>query len=167
VSDLQVRFELLGPHRAPRTAGQLLALIDGGYRLAVATGGSDVDVYETQVSSALHGRNAGRLEEASQHLQHALALWRSDPLEGLAGSAFEAARRRLLEHRAGAVEEYAEIELELGRHELLAEDRPHRFAGSGHWRHFGQRGLFPSPLPAAVAEFLVILPPADDAPPRP
>jgi DNA-binding SARP family transcriptional activator len=115
---------VLEPDRAPRSAGQLLVLEAGGYRLAVAPGSSDADDFESQVRAARALRQDGRLEEASAQLRQALDLWRGDPFEALAGQVYDDARRQLTELRAGAIEDRAEIELELGRLEPLTEELP-------------------------------------------
>ncbi len=98
---------VLEPDRAPRSAGELLVLEAGGYRLAVAPGGSDADEFETQVRSARALQQSGQSEEASQQLEQALSLWRGEPFEGFTGTAFDDARRRLTELRA-------EVDSEIG-----------------------------------------------------
>lgn len=109
----------LEPDRAPRTSGQLLTLTDGGYLLAVAPGGSDAEEFTAQLRRAGRLRAEGRPEDAAGQLREALALWRAEPLMGLDGPVFDAARERLVESRAAALEDWAEIELELGRHAAL------------------------------------------------
>nr|WP_272954795.1 BTAD domain-containing putative transcriptional regulator [Kribbella sandramycini] len=115
---------ILEPDRAPRSAGNLLILESGGYRVVVTPGCSDVDEFETQVRAARELRRAGELAEASEKLRQALSLWRGEPFAGLAGAVFDEARKQLAELRAGAIEDRAEIELELGHHGLLAEELP-------------------------------------------
>ncbi|GAA1700134.1 hypothetical protein GCM10009745_53590 [Kribbella yunnanensis] len=115
---------VLEPDRAPRSAGELLVLEAGGYRVAVEPGSSDADDFEAQVQSARALRQSGQLAEASQQLQQALSLWRGEPFQGLTGPVFDDARRHLTELRAGAIEDRAEIELELGNHEPLALELP-------------------------------------------
>jgi hypothetical protein len=97
----------------------LLTLTDGGYLLAVPPGGSDADEFTVRVGKAGRLRAEGRLEEAADQLQHALGLWRAEALMGLSGPVFDAARERLVESRAAALEDWAEIELDLGRHASL------------------------------------------------
>ncbi len=109
---------VLEPDRAPRSSGELLVLEAGGYRVAVPAGGSDADDFEAQVQSA----RALRPVEASEQLHQALSLWRGEPFEGLTGPVFDEARRHLTELRAGAIEDRAEIELELGHHEPLTAE---------------------------------------------
>ncbi|WP_405056199.1 winged helix-turn-helix domain-containing protein [Kribbella sp. NBC_01505] len=115
---------VLEPDRAPRSAGNLLILEAGGYRVVVTPGYSDVDEFEALVRSARELRTAGQLPEASEKLRQALGLWRGEPLEGFTGPIFDEARLQLSELRAGAIEDRAEIELELGHHEPLAAELP-------------------------------------------
>ncbi|MFC7615136.1 ATP-binding protein [Actinokineospora soli] len=62
-------------------------------------------------------------EETALGLYGALALWRGDPLAGVAGSAVvDRVRAGLAQERLAVTEEWAERELELGRHrEILGE----------------------------------------------
>ncbi|MFI5729352.1 BTAD domain-containing putative transcriptional regulator [Kribbella sp. NPDC051587] len=115
---------VLEPDRAPRSSGELLVLEPGGYRVAVGTSGSDADDFEAQVQSARALRQSGQLAEASHQFQHALSLWRGEPFEGLTGPVFDEARRHLTELRAGAIEDRAEIELELGNYLPLTHELP-------------------------------------------
>ncbi|TDD53449.1 hypothetical protein E1263_27975 [Kribbella antibiotica] len=100
---------VLEPDRLPRAAGNLLPLEDGGYRVVVAPGSSDVDEFEVHLQAALEERKAGRLDNASRELEQALQLWRSDPFEGHSGPLFDEARKKLQERRTAASEERADI----------------------------------------------------------
>ncbi|MEU8000249.1 BTAD domain-containing putative transcriptional regulator [Catellatospora sp. NPDC049111] len=119
----------LDPEHSPRNPGGLITLTPAGYVLAAAEGSLDTDVFARQVSRAHGLRTERRLLEAVAVLRDAVALWRAEPLGGLTGPAFDAARERLLESRAAALETMVELELELGRHvdaatrlvELVAE----------------------------------------------
>ena len=110
---------VLEPERAPRAAGLLLTLTEAGYRLSVAPGNTDLDLFTGHVREARQLRGAGRLAEAAAELQAALSLWRAEPLAGLTGSYFEATRARLTDDRAAAVEDWAELELEQGHQQNL------------------------------------------------
>ncbi|MFI7067250.1 BTAD domain-containing putative transcriptional regulator [Kribbella sp. NPDC050124] len=110
---------VLEPERAPRSSGRLLTLTDGGYQLAVAPGDTDVDLFSEHVRTAGRLHAEGRLAEAAAELRTALSLWQAEPLAGLTGAYFEAARARLADERAAAVEEWAEVELELGHQQSL------------------------------------------------
>jgi DNA-binding SARP family transcriptional activator len=108
---------VLEPDRAPRAAAQLLTLTPGGYCLSVAPGELDLDDFAGHVHSAARLRALGRLDEATAEIRTALALWRSEPLTGLTGKYFDATRAQLVEDRAAALEDWAELELEQG-HEV-------------------------------------------------
>ncbi|MGW1343115.1 BTAD domain-containing putative transcriptional regulator [Kribbella sp. NPDC002412] len=110
---------VLEPERAPRSSGRLLTLTEGGYRLAVAPGESDVDLFGEHVRTAGRLRAEGRLAEAATELRTALSLWQAEPLAGLTGAYFEATRARLADDRAAAVEEWAEVELDQGHQQSL------------------------------------------------
>ncbi|WP_406047732.1 BTAD domain-containing putative transcriptional regulator [Kribbella sp. NBC_00889] len=117
--------KVLDPDRAPRSAGQVLDLTVSGYRLTVAPNGSDLDEFAARISRARELRARADLEAAATELQSALGLWRGEPLAGLqAGSVFDAARDRLKDDRASALEDYAEVLLQLGRLDALLETLP-------------------------------------------
>ena len=59
---------VLEPERAPRAAGLLLTLTEAGYRLSVAPGNSDLDLFTSHVREARQLRGAGRLAEAAAEL---------------------------------------------------------------------------------------------------
>ena len=109
----------LEPDRSPRTPGKLLSLTDAGYLLRVPPGHLDLDVFHESVRRARAARTERRLPDAAGQLRQALALWRGEPLSGLDGALFDATRDRLTESRAAAMEEWADIELELGHHRHL------------------------------------------------
>ncbi|GLY91048.1 BTAD domain-containing putative transcriptional regulator [Actinoallomurus iriomotensis] len=110
---------ILEPGRSPRAPGQLLTLTEAGYTLVVPPGRLDAEVFTDHVTRA---RTAGRTADAAGYLRGALALWRGEPLAGLRGPYFDAARERLAEDRAAAVEERARIELDLGEHARLVPE---------------------------------------------
>jgi DNA-binding SARP family transcriptional activator len=105
----------LEPERSPRTRSGLLALQAGGYRLAVEPGALDVDAVAELVLRAEAAVDAGYPEQGVQLLGAALDRWQGEPLAGLEGPVFDAARERLAEQRAAAAERYAEILLDLGQ----------------------------------------------------
>jgi DNA-binding SARP family transcriptional activator len=113
---------VLEPDRSPRAPGQLLSLTDAGYLLRVAPETVDAVLFEQRIRRARAARAREQLGPAAADLRAALELWRAEPLTGLPGSFFEAARVRLTESRAAAVELVAEVELLLGHHqELIGE----------------------------------------------
>jgi DNA-binding SARP family transcriptional activator len=101
---------------SPRAPGHVLALTDAGYRLRVAPGSLDLDVFQGQVTRSHTLRRAGQLNDAVATLRDALALWRGSPLSGLSGVYFDAEQSRLAELRANAYEAALEMEVELGHH---------------------------------------------------
>ncbi|MBC6460480.1 BTAD domain-containing putative transcriptional regulator [Actinomadura sp. HBU206391] len=119
VAGLRRIFE---PNREPRTPWQALTLDDAGYALHVKPDRLDADVFQRNLLQAREARAHDRPAEATEHLRTALDLWRGEPLAGLHGPAFDAARERLEEDRASALEACAEIELELGHHHRLVPE---------------------------------------------
>lgn len=120
---------VLEPDRSPRTPGQVLSLTDAGYSLRVDPEAVDAVRFERGVQAARQRHTAGRTDEALAELAAALDLWQGEPFTGFAGPIFEAARQRLVELRAVALETRSELTLDLGRHretvgelvELVAE----------------------------------------------
>ncbi|MFI6758749.1 BTAD domain-containing putative transcriptional regulator [Micromonospora sp. NPDC050417] len=113
---------VLEPERSPRSPGQLLTLTDAGYQLRVSAENLDVELFERLVRRAAVARTEERSDEAADELRRALALWQGEPLVGLNGTFFDAARTRLVEGRAAALESWAEVELGLGRHKEMVTD---------------------------------------------
>ncbi|MDI6101963.1 BTAD domain-containing putative transcriptional regulator [Actinoplanes sp. NEAU-A12] len=103
---------VLDPDRSPRTPGELLALTDGGYVLHV--GSLDVDDFRAALARADTERRAGRHEDAAGTVRRALDLWHGEPLGGLTGPLFDAARDGLADEQAAAWEMWAEIGLARG-----------------------------------------------------
>ncbi|MGV9215906.1 BTAD domain-containing putative transcriptional regulator [Micromonospora sp. RB23] len=113
---------VLEPDRSPRTPGQVLSLTDAGYSLRVDPEAVDAVRFERGVQAARQHHAFGRTDEALAELATALQLWRGEPLAGMGGGFFEAARHRMVELRAVALETRVELELAGGRHrELVGE----------------------------------------------
>ncbi|WP_433115670.1 BTAD domain-containing putative transcriptional regulator [Micromonospora sp. CA-246542] len=120
---------VLEPDRSPRTPGQVLSLTDAGYSLRVDPEAVDAVRFERGVQAARQRHTTGRTDDALAELAAALDLWQGEPFTGFAGPIFEAARQRLVELRAVALETRSELTLDLGRHretigelvELVAE----------------------------------------------
>ncbi|MEU1607441.1 AfsR/SARP family transcriptional regulator [Micromonospora matsumotoense] len=113
---------VLEPERSPRAPGQVITRTDAGYLLRVDPAAVDAVRFERGVRQAEQHRAAGRIDEAAAELRAALELWHGEPFGGLTGAVLEAARQRLVETRAGALESWAELQLGLGRHrELIGE----------------------------------------------
>ncbi|MFI5910980.1 BTAD domain-containing putative transcriptional regulator [Dactylosporangium sp. NPDC051541] len=111
---------VLEPDRSPRSPGSLLTLTDAGYQLSVGPDRLDADVFHGLVRQAHAMLAAGRPADAGALLVRALGLWRGPALAGLSGALFDAARDRLTEGRASALEAWAGLQLRLGHHVPLA-----------------------------------------------
>ena len=115
---------VLEPERSPRTPGQVLSLTDAGYLLRVDPEGVDAVRFERAVHRARQRHAEGCATEALSELAAALELWQGEPFVGFTGPIFDAARQRLVELRAVALETRAELTLDLGRHrEVIGELR--------------------------------------------
>ncbi|WP_433127415.1 BTAD domain-containing putative transcriptional regulator [Micromonospora sp. CA-240977] len=113
---------VLEPDRSPRTPGQVLSLTDAGYLLRVDPDALDAVRFQRGVHRARQRRAEGRPAEALTELATALALWQGEPFTGFTGPFLEAARQRLVELRAVALETRADLMLDLGRHrEMVGE----------------------------------------------
>jgi predicted ATPase/DNA-binding SARP family transcriptional activator len=88
-----------------------------GYRLRLAAGQLDADVFEQLVAAARRDLAQGRPGAAAAGLRGALGLWRGPALSGAADLPFARAdAARLEEARLGAVEDWVEAELGCGNH---------------------------------------------------
>ncbi|MEU8284703.1 BTAD domain-containing putative transcriptional regulator [Micromonospora sp. NPDC048905] len=113
---------VLEPERSPRTPGQVLSLTDAGYLLRVDPDAVDAVRFQRGIHRARQRRAEGRAAEALTELASALALWQGEPFTGFTGPFLEAARQRLIELRAVALETRADLMLDLGRHrEMVGE----------------------------------------------
>ncbi|MFI6271211.1 BTAD domain-containing putative transcriptional regulator [Micromonospora zamorensis] len=113
---------VLEPDRSPRTPGQVLSLTDAGYLLRVDPEAVDAVRFERGVQAARRRHESGGTQQALAELTPALDLWHGEPFTGFSGAVFEAARHRLVELRAVALETRAELKLDSGRHrELVGE----------------------------------------------
>ncbi|MFG2103031.1 BTAD domain-containing putative transcriptional regulator [Micromonospora echinaurantiaca] len=113
---------VIEPERSPRSPGQVLSLTDAGYQLRVGPEAVDAVRFERGLRRAERLRAEGRAAEAVGELRSTVELWHGEPFTGFAGPYFDSARQRLLELRAGALENWADLELWLGRHrELIGE----------------------------------------------
>ncbi|HVQ90263.1 MAG TPA: BTAD domain-containing putative transcriptional regulator [Mycobacteriales bacterium] len=113
---------VLEPERSPRAPARLLVRTDAGYRIPLEPGGLDVDRHADLLRQARAARDGGDLPGAEALLGAALALVAGEPLAGLPGAGFDAARRRLVEDIAVARELLAEVGLAAGRHRELVPE---------------------------------------------
>ncbi|MFD7658505.1 BTAD domain-containing putative transcriptional regulator [Actinosynnema sp. NPDC059797] len=105
----------LEPSRARRAPAELLTSVGDGYLLRVEPSAVDLDDFERRVVAANRLRASGDLVAAATALEEALALWRGEPLGGVAGLFAEVERGRLVERRLAVLEERAELMLLIGR----------------------------------------------------
>lgn len=116
----RLRKALQSPHDG---AEAILQTVGGGYRLAVAPGELDAQVFEARIQEARAALDAGEYERAAGLAQEALSLWRGQPLAEVAFEDFAQPEiRRLEELRLVAAETRLGAELQLGRHaEVVGE----------------------------------------------
>jgi DNA-binding SARP family transcriptional activator len=87
-----------------------------GYLLRIDRDSLDVKRFEELTAEGGNRASEGRLEEALDHYQAALALWRGSALEGVESTVLRAAATRLDEARLAARQETFDLQLRLGRH---------------------------------------------------
>ncbi|MCE7001688.1 NB-ARC domain-containing protein [Kibdelosporangium philippinense] len=108
-----------------------------GYSIVVGQGELDLIEFTEHVARARQFRAAGALAEAAEQLEHALALWRGDPLADLPGvHAWGDRLAALAEARVVATEDLLGLRVAEGRYQdAIAELRPflaeHPFRESG------------------------------------
>ena len=102
-----------------RKVGDALVTRHPGYLLEASETAVDVDTFEELARQA---RKATCPGEVADHLQHALDLWRGEPLDGVSAPGVEFDRVRLGELRLGLLEDRFDAELKLGHHaDLVAQ----------------------------------------------
>jgi len=110
------------PGRKSRAPGEALVSVGSGYSLRIDPGQVDAGAFAREVAQARKARSAGDLAGAAALVEHALGLWQGTALAGIAGLWADAERAALEEARQAAVEQLAEIRLEMGGHaEMTAE----------------------------------------------
>jgi DNA-binding SARP family transcriptional activator/tetratricopeptide (TPR) repeat protein len=133
--------ELLWPENAPNTARRTLQAYVSRLRTSLAASSGDAavavirrgggyelvcdpDLVDAHRFQRLVGQARGAADETgAELLREALALWQGPPLADVADEEFRERRcRGLLDARLAAVEQLAETELRLGRHERLVEE---------------------------------------------
>ncbi|GAA3816217.1 hypothetical protein GCM10022226_41180 [Sphaerisporangium flaviroseum] len=127
ISNLRTVVE---PPRAARELPRVIVTRPPGYLLAVARDQVDALVFEDAVREARRLLVAGRAAETLTVLEDALALWRAEPYEDLAGHDFARQEAdRLRDLRLVALETRAESLLALGSHHEVLDDLETLVAG--------------------------------------
>ena len=102
--------------------GRSLISTDAGYLLHAEEDQLDVTHFDRHLTAALQHHERGDQVAAAGEVAAALALWRGEPLGGLAGESIDVARHRLTERHLAALELRATLDLESGRHaDAIAE----------------------------------------------
>ncbi|MGW9378057.1 BTAD domain-containing putative transcriptional regulator [Streptomyces albidoflavus] len=107
--------KLLEPERPRSAQSEVLVSDSVGYMLRIPPDHVDTERFQTALADARRLRTDSAKEQAVSRLGSGLALWRGTPYAGAVGSFVEAERRRLAETHVLAVEDYAEMLLELNR----------------------------------------------------
>ncbi len=95
----------------------LIAAQPGGYMISVGPGELDVDLFGSSLAAARDAMRAGAYADAAARLRTALALWRGQPLTGVASETLAMQELpRLTERRLQAIEARIDADLHLGRH---------------------------------------------------
>ncbi|MFF3909734.1 BTAD domain-containing putative transcriptional regulator [Streptomyces sp. NPDC001848] len=100
----------------------LIETVPGGYLLRLPDGSLDTQLFEELRGRGRVRAQAGDPKGAVDDYRAALALFRGEPLAGLAGRALEPVAAYWAERRLALLEECFDVELALGRHrELVGE----------------------------------------------
>ncbi|GAB3522816.1 BTAD domain-containing putative transcriptional regulator [Phytohabitans suffuscus] len=109
-------------HLADLGAPDVLDSGPSGYELLVEPEQVDAARFDDGVRLAHDAAARGDHKEAVRLLRGALDLWTGEPLADATGAFVGAARARLVERRLTAVEDLADLELDLGRAEAVAAE---------------------------------------------
>ncbi|MEW1657056.1 BTAD domain-containing putative transcriptional regulator [Streptomyces sp. NPDC093707] len=109
----RLRNSLRTEHRGDHA--ELLVSDRFGYMLRVAPEGVDVRRFTTSLATARQLRAENAAPRAVRELEAGLSLWRGTPYEGAIGPFVHAERARLTDARLLALEDCAEMLMELGR----------------------------------------------------
>lgn len=90
-----------------------------GYALELPSESVDVNVFMQELQVAHAEIDNGRHEKAVLTLRRALRLWRGEPLAGVNSSALERTAVSLDDRRRATIEQWAQLELSLGRHDEI------------------------------------------------
>ncbi|MFD1935548.1 MULTISPECIES: AfsR/SARP family transcriptional regulator [Nonomuraea] len=127
VSSLRKAFKAAG------FPGEVIETVPTGYMLLAGEHRIDAVRFSKRAESAQRLAKQGRTAEAAELLGDALGLWRGPALAGISSYTVEAEAALLDEQRCSAYEQYAALQLELGRHRevvpglsALVQERPLR-----------------------------------------
>jgi DNA-binding SARP family transcriptional activator len=100
-----------------------LAWITNGYRLQIAPGILDLQVFEGAIEDARKARREGNLDTAAATLKRGLGLWLGEqPLADVQGGEFiKTSRQQLAERRITAIKELLTLQIELGEYRDVAD----------------------------------------------
>jgi DNA-binding SARP family transcriptional activator/tetratricopeptide (TPR) repeat protein len=103
---------------APGTADSVIGTTGGGYLLRA---GAETDLAQMRslIARSRSARDQQQLAEAAEFLGNGLALWRGRPFSGLTCLELDAKADQIEQEYAGALEEYAELQMQLGGHALV------------------------------------------------
>ncbi|MEU7508210.1 BTAD domain-containing putative transcriptional regulator [Streptomyces lavendulae] len=99
--------------------GELITTSHPGYVLNSAEHHIDTIEFDTRVREARNLARSGQTAAACGLITEALALWRGPALDGLSGDRIEAEAAQLESVRLSLREEYADLQLKLGRHHTV------------------------------------------------
>lgn len=116
VSNLRKAFKVAG------FPGEVIETSPPGYMLLAGEHRIDAVRFSRRVESAQRLAQQGRTAEAAELLGDALGLWRGPALAGISSHTVESEAALLEERRCSAYEQYAALQLDLGRHrEIVSE----------------------------------------------
>ncbi|MEU4622100.1 BTAD domain-containing putative transcriptional regulator [Actinoplanes sp. NPDC023801] len=116
----QVQNAVSALRRTP--VGGALAAAGSGYVLQVPAEQVDAGRFEQCLAEAHAARTRRELTHAVETLRAGLAIWRGPALADVGGRTLSAAAGQLEERRLAAVIAWAEVCLELGRHDAVADE---------------------------------------------
>ncbi|MFY1674917.1 AfsR/SARP family transcriptional regulator [Plantactinospora sp. WMMB334] len=135
-ANVQVRNRVAEMRRLLRGVGVPEDTIEtrgSGYLLRLAAGQLDLDVFERRVAAAEDHARRGESAEAVEGFVAALTLWRGPALDGLRAPVLAAAAQRLEERRMAVVGHCIDLELDLGRYDLVI-GKLHELVDAYPWR---------------------------------
>jgi DNA-binding SARP family transcriptional activator len=102
----------------PGTTDSVIGTVGGGY-LLLAGLETDLARLRSHITRSRSARDQGQVAEAAEILGLGLALWRGRPFTGLACLELDALADQLEQEYAGALEDHADLQMQLGGHALV------------------------------------------------